>query len=192
MLDGLLRPHIEPVLNSWAGRVVAGGLTPNKLTLIGFGFGIAAGFAVAMQIYLLGLLLILLNRFFDGLAGAAAKSNGITPLGSYLDIICDFLVMASFVFLFSLGVSSSSLAAAFVIFSYLSMAVAYLAFTTFWTRDNLLATPRGGLVENTEVILFMIVCCIYPAGFPAVGAIFGLLCFTTAAMRVATSIPKLR
>jgi phosphatidylserine synthase len=192
MIDGLFRQPVNTLMDKWAQRVLQGGLSANKLTLFAFALGLTGCFAAAMQVYPLALLLILINRFLDGLAGAVARRSDVTALGSYLDLLCDFVVFGAFVFLFTLGERGTSLAAAFLLFSYMAMMVAYLAQTTFMTRENPLQTPRGGLVENGEMIVFMVACCLYPPGFAAFAVLFGLMCFTTTVLRVAAAVRTLK
>lgn len=193
MLDGLFRSPVNLILDTWAGRVRQGGMRANTLTLIAFLLGLIGCVAGAMQIYPLALLLILLNRFLTGLAGAVARQDGITALGSYLDILCDFVFFGSFVFFISLGASDTAIgASAFVLLSYLAMVTAYLGQTTFTARANILDTPRGGLVEKTEMTLFLVISCLYPPAFAAFAILFGLMCLTTAALRMASAVRSMK
>lgn len=192
MLDGLIRKNAGPVLDRWAGRILQSGLTANKLTLIGCLFGFIACFCAAMQVYLLALLLILLNRLMAAMAGSVARITAITALGSYLDLVCDFFVFGAFAFFFSLGFTNTSLAAAFLIFSYLVMIVAYLGQTTFAARADILDLPQGGLVEKTEMTVFMLLCCLMPPLFAAFAPLFALLCWTAAVWRILTTIRLLK
>lgn len=193
MLDGFIRKQIDPVMNQWAAKVLQGGLSANGLTIIAFILGFIACFAAGMQIYPLALMLIILNRFLAGLAGTVARATGITALGSYLDVVCDFSIFAAFAFFFSLGLMKMAfLTAAILIFAYMMMAVAYLGQATFTARANVLDAPKGGLVENTEITIFMIACCAYPPGFPAIAALFALLCWVTALIRIATAVRLLK
>ncbi len=192
MLDTIFRASADTIMDKWATRVMQGGLSADKLTLFSLLLGLVAAFAASMQIYPLALLLILLHRFLSALGGAVARQAGITPLGSYLDIVSEFIVCGSFVFLFTLGALGTSLAAAFLLLSYLVMAAAWLAQSVFMAREDRLAVPRGGLVEKSEMTVFMVVCCAYPPAFAAFAALFGLLCFTTAAMRIGSAVRVLK
>lgn len=192
MLDSFIKTKADPWLGRWTVLIVQSGLTANTLTLLAMGFGFGACFCLGQQIYPLGLVLLLLSRALAGFAGMLARITTVTPLGSYIAILCDFFIFASFVFFFSLGVRNSSLAGEFLIFGYLMMAVAYLGQTTFASRVDLLAVPRGGLIEKTEITLFMVACCVYPAGFPAMAPMFALLCWTTAVVRAFQTIKLLK
>lgn len=51
--------------------------------------------AIGLGAFGWGLVLILLNRLFDGLDGAVARAAGPTDLGGYLDIVADFAFYVS-------------------------------------------------------------------------------------------------
>ena len=53
--------------------------------------------AVAAHLWWLALVLWLVNRLFDGLAGATARASGATDLGGCLDIVADFSIYYGFV-----------------------------------------------------------------------------------------------
>lgn len=192
MLDGLLREKARAILDPIAARTTQGGLSANTLTLSGFVIGIAACFAAAMQLYPMALVLILLNRFFKGLAGAAARATMITPRGCYLDLVCDFLLFGGFVFFFALGDFDHLMASAFLLFAYLAMFVAWAGQAVFDSRRIAPAMPEGGLVGQGEMTVFMVLCCALPAFFSAFAALFGLACFTGATIRITQSVKLFR
>lgn len=188
MIDTLLRPHFLPVIDNMAARVAQSGYTANKLTLIAFAFGIAGCFAVGMQFYPHGLLLLSLNRFLDALAGSIARQTGVTDSGTILDLLCDYLVFAGFAFLFSLSAMETMMASTFLIFSFLAMGMAYLAHAWAMARKNVGGMPQGGLVENGEMILFMALSCLMPAYFAAFAAVLAMLCWVTAILRLKAAL----
>lgn len=192
MLDGLLRERTRMFFDPLAARTVRGGLSANTLTLSGFAIGIAACFAAAVQFYPMALVLILLNRFFKGLANAAARATVITPRGCYLDLVCDFLIFGGFVFFFALGDFSHLMASAFLLFAYLAMIAAWAGQAIFDGGRAGPATPEGGLVGQGEMTIFMVLCCALPAFFSAFAALFGLACFVAAAIRITQSLKIFR
>jgi phosphatidylglycerophosphate synthase len=182
MLDNLLRTKLSPRLEPWTGRILQGGLTANRLTLIAFALGLAASFAAGMQVYALAFVLILLNRFLAGMAGAVARQVGETRLGGYLSGMLDILFFGIFVFLFSLGASNTALAAAFLLLTYLAMACVGAS------EEKRIE----GLVGKTEITLFMLLCCVFPGAFAALAAMFGLVCIVAAMLRVFAAVKMLR
>ena len=69
------------------GRV---GLTPNGLTLIGFGIACVAAVLAAMQLWLPAGLLVLFGGVFDLFDGALARAtNTVSRLGAFMDSVFD-------------------------------------------------------------------------------------------------------
>lgn len=66
------------------------GLTPNHLTLIGFGIAVVAGLLASQQSWLLAGLLVLLGGAFDLLDGALARATGRESVfGAFMDSVFD-------------------------------------------------------------------------------------------------------
>ena len=69
------------------GRV---GLTPNALTLIGFGIAIIAAVVAALQGWILAGVLVVFGGVFDLFDGALARATGKAgPLGAFMDSVFD-------------------------------------------------------------------------------------------------------
>jgi phosphatidylglycerophosphate synthase len=81
-----VRGLAEPVARGF-GRL---GLTPNHLTLIGFGIAIVAAFAAASQAWLAAGILVIVGGVFDLFDGALARVTGrATKLGAFIDSVFD-------------------------------------------------------------------------------------------------------
>lgn len=81
-----IRRSMEPIAKGF-GRL---GLTPNALTLIGFGIAVVAAFAAASQAWLAAGLFVIFAGAFDLLDGALARATGrTTKLGAFLDSTFD-------------------------------------------------------------------------------------------------------
>ncbi|MGF1563619.1 MAG: CDP-alcohol phosphatidyltransferase family protein [Geminicoccaceae bacterium] len=194
MFDARLRRVIDPPLNR-IGRSLAGlGLNANTTTLTGFAFGLLAIAAIALGQFGLGLGLLLLNRLADGIDGAVARHAGITDLGGYLDIVCDFIVYAGIVFAFALvDPEDNALAAAFLVFSFMGTGSSFLAFATIAAKRGLTTQARGhktlyylgGLTEGFETATFLVLCCLFPGQFTWMAWVFGAMCWVTTISRIA-------
>ena len=191
MLDSLIKPHLAPIMDNMAPKIAQSGLTANNLTLIGFVFGFTGCFLVGMQIYPIGLALLLLGFFFDGLDGAVARVTKETELGTFLDMISGVILFAAFPFFFMLSAPGHSMAAAILLFSYLLMGVINLSYDFFALKKGA-AAAKGGLVETSEIIVFITLCCLYPPGFSAFAAMLALMCLATAMIRLAATIKLLK
>jgi phosphatidylglycerophosphate synthase len=66
------------------------GLTPNALTLIGFGIAVVAALAAAAQSWLVAGLLVVFGGVFDLFDGALARATGkASRLGAFMDSVFD-------------------------------------------------------------------------------------------------------
>lgn len=169
------------------------GWTANQVTVAGFVIGLAAIPAIAFEAYLLGLVLILLNRLADGLDGAVARATKLTDRGGFLDITLDFIFYSSIPFAFALADPfANALAAAFLIFSFIGTGCSFLAYAIMAEKRGLSTDIRGrkslyylgGLTEGTETILLFVLACLFPVWFPVLATIFGALCWVTTATRI--------
>ena len=201
MLDARLRRLIDPPLDRLSAPLVARGVSANAVTVAGFAIGLGAAAAIAGRAYLLGLVLLLLNRLCDGLDGAIARRRGLTDLGGFLDIVLDFLIYAAVPFAFALAdPAANAPAAAFLIFSFMGTGSSFLAYAIMAAKRGVSTELRGqkslyylgGLTEGTETILAFVLACLWPALFPWIALIFGLLCWLTTATRIAIAVQTLR
>jgi phosphatidylglycerophosphate synthase len=173
-------------------------ISPNQMTLIGFGFGILMCISIVIDQYLIGILFLFLNRLSDGLDGAMARLTAPTPLGGYLDIVLDFLIYGGFVLVFSLQNEINLLTGVFLLFSYICTGTTFLTQAIIQPQldysqqdhdDVKDEIPKSfiyasGLIEGSETIFFMFICLILPKAFPILGFLFGMLCLITAIARV--------
>src|SRR5262245_28488342 len=196
MLDGLLRPVVDPPLDHIAARLAALRVPADALTWTGFVLGLGALPAIGTEHYLAGLVLILLNRVVDGLDGAVARQTSPTDRGAYLDIVCDFIFYSAVVFGFALASPANARAAAFLIFSFVGTGSSFLAFAAIAAKRSLTTTARGpksiyylgGLTEGTETIIAFALFCLAPGTFPAAAIVFGALCWITTISRIALAL----
>jgi len=66
------------------------GLTPNALTLIGFGIAIIAAVVAGLQLWILAGVLVVFGGVFDLFDGALARATGKAgPLGAFMDSVFD-------------------------------------------------------------------------------------------------------
>lgn len=85
-LRARIRSGAEPIARIF-GRL---GLTPNMLTLVGFGIAVIAAWAAAAQLWLAAGLLLAFGAVFDLFDGALARATGTTSrLGAFMDSVFD-------------------------------------------------------------------------------------------------------
>lgn len=94
------------------------GLTPDALTLIGFGITVAGAVLIAQQQWLLGGLVVLLGGVFDMFDGTLARATGrVSRLGAFMDSVFDragevIVYLGVVAGLQSLGIADGALVAA--------------------------------------------------------------------------------
>src|SRR3954463_4968877 len=196
MLDARLRQIIDPPLDRIGARLAGWRIGADAVTVAGFGVGVGAWIALAVQAYASALLLVILNRLCDGLDGAVARHAGVTNRGGYLDIVLDFVFYAGMPFFFAVGRLEAALPAAFLAFSFMGTASSFLAFAAFAAKRGLASTARGrkslyylgGLTEGAETIALFVLICIAPSWFEPAAWAVGRAGGGAGAGRIATGV----
>ena len=200
MLDRWANRFVHPTMEDIADYVPQN-ISANNITLVGFGIGLIAVPLLWIKLYSAALVVILLNRFFDGLDGAVARRNGITSLGGYLDITCDFIFYSAVILGFALAnPEKNSLAATFLVFAFMGTGSSFLAFAIAAEKQGISSKAHGqkafyylgGLAEGSETILFYIIICLFPEHFPTLAVIFGSICWLTVVGRFGSAYSLLR
>ena len=94
MSGSLVSPELRARVRGVATPIAVGfgrlGLTPNHLTLIGFGIAIVAAIAAAQQAWIAAGVLLVVGGVFDLFDGALARATGTTSrLGAFMDSVFD-------------------------------------------------------------------------------------------------------
>lgn len=193
MFDCYLHPRVKPLLNRIAATIDRPEVTPDRISLAGFLIGALALPFLAMQWYPAALLVIVINRLFDGLDGALARRRNRSDAGGFLDIALDFLFYALVPFGFVLASPAlNAVAGAWLLFAFIGTGSSFLAFAAVADKYKLenLDYPHksfyylGGLTEGAETILVFVLFCLFPAYFPLLAWFFGALCWFTTLTRV--------
>ncbi len=193
MLDPLLRRLVDPPLNRAGAWLADRGLTANQATVAGFVIGLLSVPLLAYGHYSAALVVILLNRLFDGLDGAIARRSRPTAFGGYLDIVCDMTFYAVVPLGFALARADNAVWAALLLTAFMSTGTSFLGRAVMAAQrsepDNGVRGRKSffysaGLIEGTETIVAFVVFCLFPGIFPWLAAAFALLCFWTAVARV--------
>ena len=123
------------------------GLTPNALTLIGFGIACVAAAAAAAQAWLLAGVLVVFGGVFDLFDGALARAtNRVSSLGAFMDSVFDRWGEG----VVYVGIAVGCLAAGFALGAFLAAAAMASAFMVSYTRakaESLGFTPGTGMAD---------------------------------------------
>jgi CDP-diacylglycerol--glycerol-3-phosphate 3-phosphatidyltransferase len=129
------------------------GLTPNALTVIGFGISVVAALAASQQAWIVAGLLVIFGGVFDLLDGALARAtNKVSRLGAFLDSVFDRAGEAALFLGIALGflidgheraviLSASAMAASFMV-SYVRAKSESLGFTPGTGMASVGLAPR--------------------------------------------------
>ena len=168
-------------------------ISPNHMTLIGFGFGVLMCLSIIIDQYLIAIIFLFFNRLSDGLDGVMARLQTPTPLGGYLDIVLDFLIYGGFVLSFGITEQNNTFLSMILLFCYIGTGSTFLAkaaiLPSLNNQNSNEEIPKSfhyavGLIEGTETIIFMVLCLLFPSLFIYFSSIFILLCITTTIFRI--------
>lgn len=194
MLDSKLRTLARPFINKTGKFLADSEVNANTVTVIGFCFSLGCFAALVLHFYTLALILLLLSRFSDSIDGAIARHSpaGPTDYGGFLDIVTDMILYSGFVFFFALGRPDMLLPAAFLLFSFMGTSTTFLSYAIMAEKNGLDDKTQDkksffyleGLTEGTETIIAFALICLFPAQFPFIAVIFGLMCWMTTYGRI--------
>ena len=168
-------------------------ISPNHMTLIGFGFGVLMCLSIIIDQYIIAIIFLFFNRLSDGLDGVMARLQTPTPLGGYLDIVLDFLIYGGFVLSFGITEQNNTFLSMILLFCYIGTGSTFLAkaaiLPSLTNKNSNEEIPKSfhyavGLIEGTETIIFMVLCLLFPSLFIYFSSIFILLCVITTIFRI--------
>ena len=193
MLDRLALSLLKPAVDAAATRLAKRGITPDQVTLAGFGFGMLAAVLIASGHSLLAILPLLANRALDGVDGALARLSTSSERGAFLDISLDFVFYAAIPLAFGVAApEQNALAAAVLLAAFVVTGTSFLAFAVLAEKRGLKSATYpskafyylGGLTEGTETILCFLTMCLWPQHFAGLAYFYAMLCVLTSATRL--------
>jgi phosphatidylglycerophosphate synthase len=145
----IVSPELRQRVRGIATPIAVGfgrlGLTPNHLTLIGFGIAVLAAVAAATQAWLAAGLLLIVGGVFDLFDGALARATGkASKLGAFMDSVFDRAGEG----VVYVGIVTGCLAASFDAGAILAAAAMAAAFMVSYVRaksESLGFTPGTGM-----------------------------------------------
>ena len=150
-MGSLVTPELRARVRGMAVPIAIGlgrlGLTPNSLTVLGFGIAVIAGFAASQQAWVLAGLLVIFGGVFDLFDGALARAtNRVSQLGAFLDSVFDRAGEA----VLYIGLASGSVWAGFgegAIFAAAAMGASFMVSYTRAKSESLGFTPGTGMAS---------------------------------------------
>ena len=198
MIDREINRYISGHLTRIANVLYEKGIDPNWVTLLGLAVAFLCFVALLYGLFYLGLILILINRFLDGLDGTLARLSTTRKFGAFLDITSDFAFYA----LIPLGFAvfspyENALPTAFLLAAFYVNGSSFLAEAIIVEKYNIEIdqTDKGffysfGLVEGFETICFFLFICVFPNLYAHAAYIFFALTLLTHGIRVFKSFRR--
>ena len=198
MIDKELNKYTSSHLNRIANILYERGVEPNWVTLLGLALAFLCFVALSYGLFYLGLILILINRFLDGLDGSLARLGTPRKFGAFFDITSDFAFYA----LIPLGFAvhsphENALPTAFLLAAFYVNGSSFLAEAIIIEKYNIKfdQADKGffysfGLIEGFETICFFLFICLFPNVYADAAYIFFTLTLLTHVIRVFKSFKR--
>ena len=198
MIDKELNKYTSSHLNRIANTLYERGVEPNWVTLLGLALAFLCFVALSYGLFYLGLILILINRFLDGLDGSLARLGKPRKFGAFFDITSDFAFYA----LIPLGFAvhsphENALPTAFLLAAFYVNGSSFLAEAIIIEKYNIKfdQADKGffysfGLIEGFETICFFLLICLFPNVYANAAYIFFTLTLLTHVIRVFKSFKR--
>lgn len=195
MFDDILR-RLKDRLFEPIARAIGPVPSPDWITVIAFVFGIAAAYEASQRNMRGALVLWLLNRFFDGLDGTAARVHGLqSDFGGYLDILLDFTVYAAVPIGLALAYPARDVAIAALVLmgSYFVNAASWMYLSAVLEKRAAGAHARGELttvtmqpaiIAGTETVIFFTLFLLLPSYLVTLFAVMAALVCVGIAQRM--------
>jgi phosphatidylglycerophosphate synthase len=150
-MSAIVSPELRARVRGIAIPIALGlgrlGLTPNALTVIGFGIAVIAALAAANQLWVAAALLVIFGGVFDLFDGALARAtNRVSRVGAFLDSVFD---RAGEAILF-IGIGWACVRSGFQPGAILAAAAMAASFMVSYTRaksESLGFTPGTGMAN---------------------------------------------
>ena len=180
MIDKETRKLKDVVLIPFA-KMIGNTIHPVVITIIGFLIGLAAVASIYLGLFVLGLVLWVLNRIFDGLDGVCARyAHKQTDIGGYLDIVVDFFIYTGIPLAFAFHFNSAPhyLITMLLLGSFYINAAVWMSASSLYEKykfklkdqQTTFIMPRN-IMEGFETIVFFTLFLIFPAHYIFIAAI---------------------
>lgn len=163
------------------------GISANLVTVIGFIIGLFSINFLTFEYYFHALICILLNRLFDMLDGAIARATKVTRFGVFMDVLFDYIFYAAVIFGFAFARPENALAASFMLFAFISVSCAMLAYAVIDYKYPTAAKEKkkspfylAGIIQGGEIFTALVIACLIPSLFIIIAVITGIFCFIKA------------
>ena len=200
MIDKKINKYTSGYLNQIANVLYRKDIDPNWVTILGLAIAFLCFIVLSHGSFYLGLILILINRFLDGLDGSLARLSKPRKFGAFLDITSDFAFYA----LVPLGFAvfspyENALPTAFLLAAFYVNGSSFLSEAIIVEKYGIEIDKRDkgffysfGLIEGFETICFFLFICYFPSLYGEAAYIFFGLTILTHVIRLFRAFKRLR
>ena len=198
MIDREINRYISGKLNRIANVLYEKGVDPNWVTLLGLALAFLCFVVLSYGLFYLGVILILINRFLDGLDGSLARLGTPRKFGAFFDITSDFAFYALILLGFAVfSPYENALPTAFLLAAFYVNGSSFLAEAIIIEKYNIKIDQAdkgffysSGLIEGFETICFFLFICFFPNVYANAAYIFSTLTLLTHVIRVFKSFKR--
>tara|TARA_B100001093_G_scaffold423467_1_gene416388 strand:- start:71 stop:673 length:603 start_codon:yes stop_codon:yes gene_type:complete len=200
MIDEKINKYAHSYLNPIANILCRKGIDANWVTTLGLLIAFLCFIALSYGSFYLGVILILTNRFLDGLDGSLARLSKPRKFGAFFDITSDFAFYA----LIPLGFTvfsphENALPTAFLLAAFYLNGSSFLTEAIIVEKYNIETDQKNkgffysfGLIEGFETICFFLFICFFPDLYGNAAYVFFVLTVLTHVIRVFRAFKRLR
>ena len=200
MIDKKINKYTDSYLKHIANILYKRGIDASWVTILGLVVACLCFIALSSGSFYLGLILILINRFLDGLDGSLARLSKPIKFGAFLDITSDFAFYA----LVPLGFAifspyDNALPTAFLLAAFYVNGSSFLTEAIIVEKYNIETDQKHkgffysfGLIEGFETICFFLFICSFPNLYSNAAYVFFCLTILTHVIRVFRAFKGLR
>ena len=198
MIDKKINQYTSGYLNQIANVLSRKGIDANWVTILGLAIAFLCFIVLSYGSFYLGLILILINRFLDGLDGSLARLSKPRKFGAFLDITSDFAFYALIPLGFAVFLPyENALPTAFLLGAFYLNGSSFLAEAIIVEKYNIEIESRDkgffysfGLIEGFETICFFLLICCFPDLYGGAAYVFFGLTILTHVIRVFRAINR--
>lgn len=211
MFDTSVRRVLDRPLSLVAKSIDRPHVSPNRLTLLALGTGLASATASAGRLWWWALGLWLFSRVLDGLDGSlarrrrsaqgASETSNVSESGGFLDITADFAVYGVTVVGVAIGATAQYDAPwwpfLLVLLAYYLNGTAFLAFSSIAERtgrqrvDGRSLNFLGGIAEGTETIVVHSLWLLAPSLAGQIATVWAVVVGVSAVQRIVSGFRDL-
>ena len=190
MIDNAFRRHLPRFVTPLLALYRRLGMTPNHVTVLGFGLALAASALVATGVFVGAFFLWWVSRLADGTDGIYARDSGqVSDFGGYLDILLDMAAYGAMVLGFAIAHPSLAPQWMAMLFFYILCIASALALgmqeakRSLPPRDDRGLRLGAGLAEGGETGIAYSLFLLFPGWLSWTASLWVLILLTTVVAR---------